>query len=171
MKKLDLKKQFKHLYTPTPKQVVIVEVPRFIKKRKKNPLDYPVMPLEGLWWTKNSHKEFAVSRAEDWSFTLLIMQPAPVTRPLFEQARQQLREKKKSAKLAQARFDAMHEGRSMQVMHIGPYSAEPATIEKMVAFAAENGYRVHGRHHEIYFGDPRRTRPEKLKTILRHPIK
>jgi hypothetical protein len=59
----------------------------------------------------------------------------------------------------------------MQIMHLGPYSEEPATIEKMVAFAAENGYRVHGRHHEIYLGDPRRTKPEKLKTVLRHPIR
>jgi hypothetical protein len=58
----------------------------------------------------------------------------------------------------------------MQIMHLGPYSAEPATIEKMVAFAAEKGFHVRGKHHEIYLGDPRRTKPEKLKTVLRHPI-
>jgi hypothetical protein len=142
-----------------------------IKKRKKDPVDYPVMPLEGLWWTKNSHKEFTVSHKEDWFFTALIMQPETVTKTVFEEAREQLRAKKNPAMLDKARFESLEEGLSMQIMHLGPYSAEPATIEKMVAFAAENGFSVHGKHHEIYLGDPRRTKPEKLKTVLRHPIR
>lgn len=209
MKKLDLKKQYKHLYNPSAKQVTVVEVPRLnfimvdgvipantpvaeapdylgaietlyglsytlkfmIKKRAKNSIDYPVMPLEGLWWTKDSHEKFTVSHKDDWYFTALIMQPEPVTKALFDQARDQLREKKNPAMLDQARLEAFEEGRSMQIMHLGPYSDEPATIEKMVAFAAENGYRTHGKHHEIYLGDPRRSRPEKLKTVLRHPIR
>jgi len=209
MKKLDLKKQYKHLYNPTAKQVVVVEVPRFnfimvdgmipantpvaeapdylgaletlyglsytlkfmIKKRKNNPVDYPVMPLEGLWWTKDSHEKFTVSHKDDWFFTALIMQPEPVTQAVFEEAREQLRARKNLAMLDKARFEVYEEGQSMQIMHLGPYSAEPATIEKMVAFAAENGYRVRGKHHEIYLGDPRRAKPEKLKTVLRHPIK
>lgn len=209
MKKIDLKKQYKHLYNPIAKQVTVVEVPRFnfimvdgtipantpvaeapdylgaletlyglsytikftCKLRKKNPVDYPVMPLEGLWWTKDSHQKFTVSHKDDWYFTALIMQPEPVNKTLFEQAREQLREKKDPAMLDKARFEAFEEGRSMQIMHLGAYSEEPATIEKMVAFAAENGYRTHGKHHEIYLGDPRRAKPEKLKTVLRHPIK
>jgi hypothetical protein len=141
-----------------------------IKKRKKNPVDYPVMPLEGLWWTNNSHKEFTVSHKDDWFFTALIMQPEPVIKEVFAEAREQLRAKKDPAMLDKARFESLEEGLSMQVMHLGPYSAEPATIEKMVAFAAENNFHVRGKHHEIYLGDPRRTKPEKLTTILRHPI-
>lgn len=208
MKKLDLKKQYKELYNPTPKQVVVIDVPRFnfimidgiipanipvgeapdylaaletlyglsytlkfmIKKRKTNPIDYPVMPLEGLWWTKDSHKKFTVSHKDDWFFTALIMQPEPVTKKLFDEACELLRARKNPARLNDARFESLDEGRSMQIMHLGPYSAEPATIEKMVAFAEENGYRVRCKHHEIYLGDPRRTKPEKLKTVLRHPI-
>lgn len=141
-----------------------------IKKRKKDSVDYPVMPLEGLWWTKNSHKKFTVSHKENWFFTALIMQPEPVTKELFAEAREQLRAKKNPAMLDKARFDSLEEGLCMQIMHLGPYSTEPATIEKIVAFAAENGYRVHGKHHEIYLGDPRRTKPEKLRTVLRHQI-
>lgn len=209
MKKLDLKKQYKNLYTPSAKEVSVVKVPRFnfimvdgtipantpvgeapeyiaaletlyglsytlkfmIKKRKRNPVDYPVMPLEGLWWTKDSHKKFTVSHKDDWFFTALIMQPEPVTRELFDQARALLRERKNPAKLDQARFEAFEEGPSIQIMHLGPYSAEAVTIEKMVAFAAENNFRTRGRHHEIYLNDPRRAKPEKLKTVLRHTVK
>jgi hypothetical protein len=142
-----------------------------IKKRKQNPINYPVMPLEGLWWTKDSHKKFTVSHKEDWFFTAMIMQPELITQKLFEEAREQLRVKKNPARITEARFESLEEGMVMQIMHLGPYSEEPVTIEKMVTFAAEKGYRVHGRHHEIYLGDPRRTKPEKLKTVLRHPIK
>jgi hypothetical protein len=142
-----------------------------IKKRKQNPIDFPVMPLEGLWWTKDSHEKFTVSHKDVWFFVAMIMQPEPVTQKLFEEAREQLRAKKDPARINDARFESLEEGQVMQITHLGPYSEEPATIEKMVAFAAENGYRVHGRHHEIYLGDPRRSKPEKLKTVLRHPIR
>jgi hypothetical protein len=72
---------------------------------------------------------------------------------------------------ARLRLEAFHEGLSVQIMHIGPYSAEPASVAKMDAFALENGYQMHGKHHEIYLGNPLRAQPEKLKTILRHPVK
>ena len=65
---------------------------------------------------------------------------------------------------------SFREGLCVQIMHIGPYATEPATIEKMHGWAAENGYRLAGRHHEIYLGDPRRADPEKLKTVLRHGV-
>lgn len=209
MEKLDLKKRYKDLYNPSPKQVVAVKVPRFhfimvdgkipagipvdqapdyqnaletlyglsftikflCKRRKKNPVDYIVMPLEGLWWFKGSHKQFTVSRQDEWYFTAMIMQPAPVTQAAFEEGRESLRAKKNPAMLDAARFEAFEEGWSMQVMHLGPYANEAPTIERMVTFGAENGYKVHGKHHEIYLGDPRRTAPSKLKTVLRHPIR
>lgn len=141
------------------------------KLRKKDAVDFPVMPLEGLWWTKNSHKSFAVSHTEDWYFTAMIMQPEPVTKAIFTEARQQLRARKNPVRLDEARFESFVEGLSLQIMHLGPYSTEPATIQRMVAFANENGYIAQGKHHEIYLGDPRRTKPEKLKTVLRHPHK
>jgi len=209
MKILDLRKQYKHLYSPSAKEVTVIKIPRFnfimvdgvipanisvaeapdylaavetlyglsytikfmCKKRKNNPVNYPVMPLEGLWWTKDSHKKFTVSHADPWYFTAMIMQPTPVTATLFAEAREQLRAKKDPAMLDHARFEALKEGFSMQVMHLGPYSEEPATILRMNEFAAAHGYRIHGKHHEIYLGDPRRTAPAKLKTVLRHPVR
>lgn len=73
--------------------------------------------------------------------------------------------------LDRARFEAFHEGRAIQIMHIGPFSEEPATIERLVAFAEQNGFETHGKHHEIYLSDPRRTLPAKLRTVLRHPVR
>jgi hypothetical protein len=142
-----------------------------VKKRADDPVDYPVMPLEGLWWTKDSHMKSAVTHADPWYFTAMIMQPEPVTMELFERACADLLKKKNPAMLDRARFEAFHEGRAMQIMHIGSFSEEPATIGKLVAFAAENGYKTHGKHHEIYLSDPRRSLPEKLKTVLRHPVR
>jgi hypothetical protein len=94
---------------------------------------------------------------------------------MFKEALEQLRKKRgDSPALAKLRLEKFAEGLSMQTMHIGPYATEPATVERMRTFAAENGYRDRvgsgGKHHEIYTGDPRRAKPEKLKTILRHPI-
>ena len=101
------------------------------------------------------------------------MQPKPVTAALFATARKQLEAKRDPAPamLRKARFVAFEEGLCMQIMHIGPYSEEPATISLMSEFAVDQGFKVHGKHHEIYLGDPRRTTPAKLKTVLRHPIK
>jgi len=139
------------------------------KLRKKNPIDYPVMALEGLWWTSSG--EFDFSKKEDWRWTMMIMQPKHITEKMLQDALKHVREKRgDNPALGKLRLEAFHEGLSMQIMHIGPYSEEPRTIERMRSFAHENGYRLRGKHHEIYFGDPRRTKPEKLKTVLRHPI-
>ena len=89
---------------------------------------------------------------------------------------EQVRKKKgDSPILSKLRLSHFEEGVCVQMMHIGPYATEPATIEVMLAFAAENGYRdnvgPNGLHHEIYLGDPRKAKPEKLKTVVRHPLK
>jgi hypothetical protein len=89
---------------------------------------------------------------------------------MYASALAQVKEKRNSDALQLVRFEAFHEGLCIQSMHIGPYSTEPETLEKMDAFVRENAYRYRGLHHEIYLGDPRRSRPEKLRTILRHPI-
>ncbi len=206
MQKLDLRKQFKHLYQPSAKKVEVVEVPSFrfamidgeiepgempatspsfqqalealygisytlkfvSKLRQENPIDYTVMALEGLWWVE--HGEFDIGQPGNWRWTAMILQPDHITEEMFQQARVRLQYKKPAPALDKLRFETFREGLSMQIMHIGPYAAEPATIARMHAFARENGYRLRGKHHEIYLGDPRRAKPEKLKTVLRQPI-
>jgi len=138
------------------------------KLRKKNPIDYPVMALEGLWWTESG--EFDFNKKEPWKWTMMIMQPQHITNEMFQEALTQVRKKRDSPALSKIRLEGFHEGLSMQIMHVGPYSEEPRTIAKMHDFARENSYTVRGKHHEIYLGDPRRAKPEKLRTILRHPI-
>lgn len=144
------------------------------KKRKTDPIDYPVMPLEGLWGLQDVSLD--VSKKDNWTFTLMILQPDVVTKDVFAEGLEQVRKKKgDSPALSKLRLEQFEEGTCVQVMHIGPYATEPATIERMRAFALENGYRdnvgPNGLHHEIYIGDPRKAAPEKLKTVLRHPLK
>lgn len=143
------------------------------KKRKKDPVEYPVMPLEGLWWVKDGNFDFTVK--DNWHFTLMIMQPDVVTPSAFAEGLEEVRRKRGDStalhRLGLARFD---EGLCVQTMHVGPYVTEQATVERMQAFMKENGLRdrvaLGGKHHEIYLGDPRRAAPEKLKTVLRHPV-
>jgi hypothetical protein len=138
------------------------------KLRKKSPVDYTVMALEGLWWTESG--EFDFKKKEPWKWTMVIMQPQHITKEMFQEALQQVRKKRDSPALSRIRLESFREGLSMQIMHVGPYAEEPRTIEKMHDFARENGYALCGKHHEIYLGDPRRAKPEKLRTILRQPV-
>ena len=139
------------------------------KQRAENPIDYPVMAMEGLWWVESGEFDFAIKQAQ--RFTLMIMQPDHISQEMFQEALQQLRKKRgDSPGLARLRLERFHEGLALQTMHIGPYAAEPATIAKLQAFEREHGYIHRGKHHEIYMGDPRRADPEKLKTILREPV-
>lgn len=145
-----------------------------LKKRKTNPIDYPVMALEGLLWLTEGDV-FDINIKDNWSYTLMIMQPEIITRDLFEDGLAQVRRKRgDSAALSKLRLESFEEGLCVQVMHIGPYATEPATIGRMKEFMQENGYRDlvgrGGKHHEIYLGDPRKADPAKLKTVLRHPI-
>lgn len=142
---------------------------KFMIKRGKEAIDYSVMPLEGLWWADDI-TVFSTGNKDMWKWTLMIMQPECVTMDLVAKALEELKKKKNLPIIANIRFKSLHEGLSAQIMHIGPYSAEGPTIEKLHSFIKENGYILTGKHHEIYLGDPRRCAPEKLKTILRHPI-
>ncbi len=144
-----------------------------LKKRKANPIDYPVMALEGLWWVENG--VFDITVKDNWFYTLMMMQPEVITPEVFREGLEQVRRKRgDSPALAKLRLVSFEEGLCVQVMHIGPYATEPATVERMRAFAQENGYQdcvgLGGKHHEIYLGDPRKADPAKLKTVLRHPI-
>jgi hypothetical protein len=100
-----------------------------------------------------------------------MMQPDHITSAMFEQAVADTLAKRPNPALDHIRLECWREGPSIQIMHIGPYADEPATLDKMDAFAEEHGYQRHGRHHEIYIGDPTRSKPENLKTVLRHPVK
>jgi hypothetical protein len=138
------------------------------KLRKTHPVDYTVMAMEGLWWIESG--EFSFDKKDNWCWTLMMLQPKHITAKMVQAALQQLKEKKDSPALAKLRFESFQEGRCVQIMHVGPYSEEPKTLDRMQAFADENGYVYRDKHHEIYMGDPRRARPEKLRTILRHPV-
>jgi hypothetical protein len=144
-----------------------------LKKRKTNAIDYPVMALEGLWWVEDGL--FDITVKDNWSYTLMIMQPDVITKDLFEEAREQVRRKKgDSEMLSKVKLAHFEEGLCVQVMHIGPYATEPATINRMKEFMAENGLKdnvgPNGKHHEIYMSDPRKAAPDKMKTVLRHPV-
>ena len=140
------------------------------KLRKADPIDYTVMALEGLWWVEGG--EFSFESKDPWAYTVMILQPDHITPEMFAEALGQLRVKKgDQPAFSRLRLEAFEEGPCIQVMHLGPYAAEPATVEKMDAFAREHAYQLHGKHHEIYLGNPLRAQPEKLKTVLRHPIK
>jgi hypothetical protein len=145
-----------------------------LKKRRTNAIDYPVMALEGLWWVEDGF--FDISVKDNWFYTLMILQPEVITREVFAEGLEQVRRKKgDSPFLSKVRLENFEEGLCMQTMHIGPYATEPATVERMRAFALENGCQdrvgvLGGKHHEIYLGDPRKADPAKLKTVLRHPV-
>jgi hypothetical protein len=144
------------------------------KKRKTNAIDYPVMALEGLWWVEDGM--FDITVKDNWFYTLMIMQPEVITPEIFDEGLEQVRRKRgDSPALSKLRLANFEEGLCMQTMHVGPYATEPATVERMRAFATDNGYqdcvgRLGGKHHEIYLGDPRKADPAKLKTVLRHPV-
>lgn len=143
---------------------------KFIVKKSETDVDYTVAPLEGLWWTEDM-AEFSVERKDDWLWTLLIMQPEFVTPAMVEGAKAEAARKKTLPALARLRFERYQEGTVAQIMHIGPYAAEGPTVAKLHQFIAESGYALHGKHHEIYLSDPRRAAPEKMKTVIRQPVK
>lgn len=138
--------------------------------------EYVVPPLEGLWWTDNpAFDGKPPANKDEFHWTSLIRQPGFVNEDVFAWAMERLAEKKPTLPLAKARFLRWEEGLCAHVLHIGPYDAEPATIDRLSAYIAEQRYAPDfsdtRRHHEIYLGDPRRTAPEKLKTVVRHPVR
>lgn len=143
---------------------------KFMLKKEQVGPDYTVAPAEGLWWADDM-EQFNMEDKGSWKWTLMIMQPEQVTGEVFQRALIEAKAKKDIEALGKARLHSFHEGLSVQIMHIGPYAAEAPTIERLHAFMSENGYDFNGKHHEIYMGDPRRTNPEKLKTVIRQPVK
>lgn len=142
---------------------------KFLVKRSPAGVDYAVMPLEGLWWTDDM-SQFRIDNKDAWKWTMMIAQPEVVTEEVVEEACQSTAKQKDLPALASLRFGAFREGRAAQILYIGSYADEGPTIERIHRFIADQGHRLRGKHHEIYLGDPRRTAPEKLKTVIRQPF-
>jgi hypothetical protein len=200
MSKFDFKKQYKKFYNAS-KDVEVVEVPSFLflmadgkgdpnsqlfqsltealyslsytmkfaVKKKNADKDYTVPPLEGLWWMGNVDR-FDANKKDEWKWTLMVAQPEFITPQIFEAAQAEVLRKKK-IDAGFVRLEKYREGLSVQLMHIGLYSEETENIQRMHTFMKESGYTFNGKHHEIYLSDPRKAAPEKLKTILRQPVK
>lgn len=198
--KIDLKKELKHLYGTSSRGPVMVDVPAMnylmidgqgdpntsqhymdvvealfalsyglkFAIKKASGVDYSVMPLEGLWWTEGPG--FDVDNRDSWMWTAMIMQPRFVSAGILEMTIPDVQKKKDPSALPMVRFEAFAEGLCAQVTHVGPYSEEGPTIKALHKFIAEQGLMLIGKHHEIYLGDPRRSAPEKLKTIIRQPV-
>jgi hypothetical protein len=137
--------------------------------RRELGLTYRVGPLEGLWWTDDM-AAFSVAHKGDWRWTMMIAQPDEVTAERFEGARDEVRRKKGLEALERIRLERFTEGLAAQVLYIGPYRDEGPTIERLHAFIRDAGCRLDRKHHEIYLGDPRRSAPERLRTIIRQPV-
>jgi hypothetical protein len=148
-----------------------------IKMGSKSILEYVVPPLEGLWSVDDDFRGGGASISDKGKFiwTMMIRQPDFVTADIFEAAKVALAKKKTNLDTSKAKLETITEGLCVQVMHIGSYDDEPATVAALDGFATQNGYVLDindiRRHHEIYISDPRKSAPEKLKTVLRHPIR
>lgn len=139
-------------------------------QKKSGGEDYTVMPLEGLWWADDMEAFIRGDRAQ-WLWTLMIAQPVPPSAGEFAQLQVQTEQKKGLPEVGRVRLEQFGEGLCAQIMHRGPYATECETITRLHAFIVENGCELAGKHHEIYLGDPRRVAPEKLKTVLRQPVR
>lgn len=202
MHKIDLKKDLKHLYHASAREVVQLEVPslkflmidgegdpntsheytqavealycvsytaKFMVKKGAQQLDYAVMPLEGLWWADDM-SAFAASDKAKWKWTMMIMQPSFVPNELIEAAIAEARTKKKLPGIVKLRLEDFSEGLCAQILHVGPFSEEGPTVERLHEFVDAHSGRA-GKHHEIYLSDVRRADPKNWKTIIRQPMR
>ncbi len=199
--KYDIKKEMKHLYTPPKGKFTVVDVPpmNFLMgdgagnpntspqfqtvtealyglaytvkfKCKALEKDFVVAPTEGLWWMEDM-EAFSLERKDDWLWTLMMAMPEWVTSEMVADARSEVAQKKDLPALSDLRFEPYHEGLAVQIMYLGAYADEGPVIAAMHDFIEQQGYALTGKHHEIYLSDPRRTAPEKLKTVIRQPVR
>jgi len=133
--------------------------------------DYVVCKLEAQWWLDDPTKDFAAVPRDRWNWKLMIRTPDIVTKDELQKAVSVLIEKDKSPAVREVKLESVSEGLCVQMLHVGPYDREGETIELMKAFAEQQGLEFHDRHHEIYLSDPRQVALERLKTILRHPVR
>ena len=201
MRKLDLKKELKPLYSPSAREVVQVDVPalrflmidgrgdpntsrryaeavealfsvsyrvKFAVRKRAPGIDYAVMPLEGLWWSDDM-SSFTANDRSQWKWTMMIAQPDFVDEAAIRAAVEQVRQKKQTPALDELRLESFTEGRCAQTLHVGPFSEEGPTIQRVHAFIHERS-RLIGKHHEVYLSDVRRADPARWRTIIRQPM-
>lgn len=138
--------------------------------------EYVVPPLEGLWWIEgDAFDGRRILDKKQFRFTSMIRQPEFVTQEVFEAAKEVLLKKKPEIDFSTTRLETFKEGLCCQIMHHGPYDDEPETVAELNQFIMEHGYvcdiSESRWHHEIYLGDPRKTAPERLRTVIRHPVR
>ncbi len=138
-----------------------------LKKMGKN---YTVMPLEGLF-RADDPSAFIDGRKNEWKWTMMIMQPPEIGLGELKAAEAELAEKRRLILPLPVRLEPFSEGLCVQVLHIGPYRDEGPTIAGLHGFMRERGYGFRGMHHEIYLSDPKRTKPESMRTIIRQPVR
>lgn len=132
--------------------------------------DYKVCHLEGQWWGENETGDFSTQPPETWNWRLMIRVPEFIRESDVKSAVKKLKEKGKGDDADHVRLETIKEGKCVQMLHVGPYGEESATISRMIEYAQQSGLTCRGRHHEIYLSDPRRVAPAKLRTILRQPV-
>lgn len=142
---------------------------KFMVKKGEMGIDYGVLPLEALWWSDDM-SAFSTGNKDAWKWTLMIMQPEFISQKMIKEAMEEVKRKKNPASLPLLRFETFKEGKAAQIMHIGPFSEEGPTIEKVHLFIEGSGSQKTGKHHEIYLSDIRRAAPEKWKTVVRQPM-
>ena len=142
---------------------------KFMLKKGELAIDYGVMPLEGLWWADDM-TTFSSDDKTNWKWRAMIMQPSFVTAELIESALAEVKKKKSPAAISKVRFASWLEGECVQIMHIGPFSEEGPTIEKLHHFIEASNRQRAGKHHEIYLSDIRKADPKNWKTIIRQPM-
>jgi len=145
---------------------------KFLSKAKGK--DYVVPPLEGLWWADNM-EDFIKGNRDKWKWTMMIMQPDWISQEIINEAKAIVKEKKPelSELIPKVRLEKYKEGRSAQIMHIGPYSEEGPTVQKVHDFIKDTEGQFDGhtnKHHEIYLSDPRKANPATMKTVIRQPF-
>lgn len=143
---------------------------KFMLKKRSGLPEYGVPPLEGLWWMDDMEQFITVGK-EEWLWTLMIMQPPFITEGHITEAIAAFTAKKKLPEPPAVRFKEYVEGECAQVLYTGPYKDEGPVIQELHRFIAANGGTLSGKHHEIYLGDPRKSAPEKLKTVIRQPFR
>ncbi|WP_234660974.1 GyrI-like domain-containing protein [Agromyces marinus] len=143
---------------------------KFASKRMSG-RDFVVAPLEGLWWADDP-ASFSARRKDEWSWRLLIHQPDWIDQAAVAAAVEATRAKRENPALDRLRLERLHEGQSAQILHVGPYDAEAPTLARLHdEWMPGRGLTFAGPHHEIYLSDARRTAPERLRTVLRQPVR
>ena len=143
---------------------------KFMIKKGPRQLDYGVLPLEALW-SADDPTAFTEGRKDEWCWSAMIMQPELIDEELYAQAIAQVTKKKPLAALEKLRFESFTEGQAAQTLHLGPFSEEGPTVERVHQFIASEGRVLCGRHHEIYLSDIRKAAPAKWKTVIRQPYR